>query len=108
MIRLAVLLAALAPAGVAVAQAPAATPAVSTAPAASAAPAYSTQTTIGELLDNPETKAVLNMHIPQVVSHPDVEMGRPYPLNGITEYVPELTPELLAKIDADLAKVQRK
>jgi len=76
------------------------------APAATAAtPYYSSKTTIGELLDNPATKAVLVKYIPEVVSNPQIDQGRPYPLNGITDYVPELTPDMLAKIDADLAKV---
>jgi hypothetical protein len=84
----------------------AATPApVSGTTAMAASPYYSSKTTIGELLDNPATKAVLVKYIPEVVSNPQIEQGRPYPLNGITDYVPELTPDMLAKIDADLAKV---
>ena len=77
------------------------------APAAAAAPYYSSKTTIGELLDNPATKAVLMKYIPQVVTNPQIDQGRPYPLAGITEYVPELTPEMLAKIDKDLAPIPK-
>jgi len=74
---------------------------------AAATPYYSSKTTIGELLDNPATKAVLVKYIPEVVSNPQIDQGRPYPLAGITDYVPELTPALLAKIDADLATIPK-
>ena len=70
--------------------------------------AYSSKSLIGDLLDNPETKAVLLKHIPNVVNDPMIEQGRGFPLEGIVQFVPELTPEVLAKIDADLAKVQKK
>jgi hypothetical protein len=83
------------------------TTATPTPTAGAATPYYSSKTTIGELLDNPATKAVLVKYIPEVVSNPQIDQGRPYPLAGITEYVPELTPELLAKIDADLAVVPK-
>ena len=81
----------------------------SAAAAQAPAPAYSVAaTTIGELLDNPATKAVLNKYIPEVVSHPQIDQGRPMTLPQIVEYAPQLTPELLAKIDADLKTVAKK
>ena len=71
-------------------------------------PAYSCATTdIGDLLDNPATKAVLVKWIPEVVGSPDIKKGRVYTLDFIAPYAPELTPAMLAKIDADLAKVPR-
>jgi para-nitrobenzyl esterase len=77
-------------------------------PAAGAAtPYYSSKTTIGELLDNPATKAVLVKDVPDMVANPQIDQGRPYPLNAVTAYVPELTPEMLAKIDADLAPIPK-
>lgn len=80
-------------------------PAAAPAPAA-AAHAYSTSTTpIGDLLDNPATKAVLIKWIPEVVNDPRIDQGRLYTLQDIVTYVPALTPEMLAKIDADLATV---
>jgi len=77
------------------------------APASAAAPhAYSTSTTsIGELLDNPATKAVLTKWIPEMVNNPEIDRGRLYTLEDVVAYAPELTPEMLAKIDADLAMV---
>ena len=51
-------------------------PAAAPAPAA-AAHAYSTSTTpIGDLLDNPATKAVLIKWIPEVVNDPRFDQGR--------------------------------
>ena len=79
-----------------------------TAPAA-AETVYSSKTTkIGTLLDNPDTKAVLVKYIPEVVSNPQIDQGRDFTLVDIVQYAPELTPDMLAKIDADLAKVPHK
>jgi para-nitrobenzyl esterase len=90
------------------ASAQAQTPAAPAAPAmAAATPYYSSKTTIGELLDNPATKAVLVKWVPYMVANPQIDQGRPYPLNAVTAYVPELTPEMLAKIDADLATIPK-
>jgi hypothetical protein len=97
MIRAAALALALAATSPAAAQAPAPAPAYSVA-----------ATTIGELLDNPDTKAVLNKHIPEIVGHPQIVQGRPLTLPQIVEYAPQLTPELLARIDADLKAVAKK
>jgi para-nitrobenzyl esterase len=77
-------------------------------PAAAQAPAYSSKSTVGALLDEPEARAVLVKYIPEVVSDPRIDQGRDFALEGLAQYVPALTPELLAKIDADLAKVVRK
>jgi hypothetical protein len=79
-----------------------------TAPAA-AETVYSSKTTlIGTLLDNPATKAVLLKDIPEVVNNPQIDQGRDFTLVQIVQYAPELTPEMLAKIDADLATVPHK
>ncbi len=78
------------------------------APAAAAATGYSVKSTVGDLLDNPATKAVLEKYVPEVVSNPQIEQGRPFPLEGIAPYAPTLTPEMLAKIDADLKAVPAK
>jgi len=91
----------------AVASSAAAQSAATPAPGAAATPYYSSKTTIGELLDNPATKAVLVKDVPDMVANPQIDQGRPYPLNAVTAYVPELTPEMLAKIDADLAPIPK-
>ena len=70
-------------------------------------PAYSTEdTTIGELLDDPKAKAVLEKLIPEFVNAERVDESRGFTLRSIQQYAPEiLTDEALDKIDAELAKV---
>jgi para-nitrobenzyl esterase len=72
-----------------------------------AAGAYSTQTTpIGDLLDDPAAKAVLAQNVPDVVKNDQVDMARGMTLRDIQQYAPDvLTDAVLAKLDADLAKV---
>jgi hypothetical protein len=79
-------------------------------PAFAADPAFSTSTTdIGTLMDNPETKAVLEKIIPDVISNPQFEMARPMTLKAIQVYAADkLTDEKLAEIDAELAKIAAK
>ena len=38
--------------------------------------AFTLDTTLGEILDNPQAKAVLDKHLPGVSSNPIVAMGR--------------------------------
>lgn len=78
--------------------------------AALAGQAFSTsETDIGTLLDNPDTKAVLVKFIPDTVTDPQFELARPMTLKQVQPYAPEKFPdELLAKIDAELAKVPAK
>lgn len=77
-------------------------------PPAAASTGYSVKSTIGDLLDNPATKAVLQKHVPEMVASDQIEQGRPFPLEGVAAYVPSLTPEMLAKIDADLKAIPPK
>jgi hypothetical protein len=71
---------------------------------------YSTaDTDIGTLLDDPRVKAVLDKHVPGFADDPQVQMARPMTLKTIQQYAPErFTDEVLAKIDADLAKLSEK
>jgi len=73
-----------------------------------AAPTYTTEeTTIGELLDNPATKAVVAKYLPDVVSSDQIDMARGMTLRGIQQYSPDIiTDDILTKIDADLAKLE--
>lgn len=82
------------------AQAPAAAP-------AAAAPAYSSSSTVGDLLGNPAAKAVLTNFIPDVVNHPQINEALPMQLRELAQYVPTLTAEMFAKIDAELAKIPK-
>ncbi|MGR4863234.1 hypothetical protein [Caulobacter sp. LARHSG274] len=79
------------------------------APAAAAPAAYTTENTeIGALLDDPAAKAVLAKHIPNVVANPGIDQARSMTLKQVQQYSPDLTDEVLAKIDADLAKLPAK
>ncbi len=101
LIRTAALMLLMAPATLA-AQQPAPTP-----PPATPAPAaqYSTATTtIGALIDNPVTRAVLVRHLPGIIENPNVEQARPLTLRMAQSYAPEMLPTaLLDLIDQDLA-----
>ncbi|MCE3288626.1 MAG: hypothetical protein K0R83_638 [Caulobacter sp.] len=80
------------------------------APAAAAKAAWSTATTpLGDLLANPETKAVLEKHLPGISTNPEVEPVKGLSLKAIQPYAPDRLPDaLLAAIDVDLAKVPAK
>lgn len=72
-----------------------------------AASAYSTGATdIGTLLDNPDTKAVLQKHLPGFADNPQIEMARSMTLKQIQGFAGDaITDEALARVDADLAKL---
>jgi hypothetical protein len=78
------------------------------APAYAADAKYSTaETQIGTLLDNAETKAVLDKHIPTFASNPQIAMARSMTLKAIQGFAGDaLTDAVLAKIDADLAQIK--
>lgn len=80
------------------------------APAAAAKAAWSTATTpLADLLANPETKAVLEKHLPGISTNPEVEPVKGLSLKAIQPYAPDRLPDaLLAAIDVDLAKVPAK
>ena len=86
--------------------APAAEPA---APAPAPAPArYSTaESALGDLLDNPATKAVLATHIPALIANEGISQARGMTLKTLQNYAGDmLSDEVLARIDADLAKIK--
>lgn len=75
-----------------------------------ATPAFSTTTsTIGELIDNAQTKAVLDSHLPGFADNEQVAMARSLTLRQLQQFAPDqFTDEVLAMIDADLAKIEGK
>jgi len=80
-----------------------AVPALAQPAAAPAAKTFSVQTsTVGELLDNPAAKAIFEKYLPTVVANPQLELGRAMTLPDIVQYAPEITPDKLAAIDAEL------
>ena len=60
---------------------------------------------MGTLLDGPESKAVLEKHIPDFVSNPQIEQTRGMSLQSLQAFAPTLTDDVLVEIDKDLAKV---
>lgn len=80
------------------------------ASAAGATVGYSVAATdLGVLLDNPQTKAVLDKYIPQMVNSEQIAMARSMTLKSLQQYAGEtLTDDTLAKIDTDLGKVPAK
>jgi para-nitrobenzyl esterase len=86
----------------------AAAPLAVAAPAA--APAYSTSTsTIGELVDNPQTRPIFEKYLPGISTNDQFAMARPMTLRQVQSYAPDMfTDEKLAKIDAELAKLPAK
>ena len=95
---IAALLAAATPAFAQTAAAPAAT---------AAAPHYSIQTSkLGELADNPQTRAILEKHFPEILHHPQFDEGRDLTIPDTVQYLPDVvTPEKMAAMDAELKTV---
>jgi hypothetical protein len=67
---------------------------------------FSTDSKLGDLLDNEQTKAILEKHMPGISTHPQIGMGRGFPLKMVAQFSGGLiTPEMLTAVDADLAKL---
>jgi para-nitrobenzyl esterase len=78
-------------------------------PAAAPLAAYTTaDTSIGDLIDNPALRELLDKHFPGFSQKDGIDQGRPMTLKSVQQYVPELTDKALAELDADLAKVAAK
>jgi hypothetical protein len=76
------------------------------APVAAKAAYSSTTTPLGDLIKNPEAKAVLEKHLPGISTNPEVEPVLGLTLKAIQPYAPDRLPDaLLAAIDVDLAKL---
>jgi len=85
----------------------AAEPATTAAPTP-ATPKYTTaDTEIGTLLDDPAARAILDKFVPEMTSSDQIDMARAMTLKSIQAYAPDdLTDEILAKIDAEFAKLK--
>ena len=87
----------------------AAAPALADTAAVPAAAFSSAETDIGTLIDNPDTKAVLDKHMPGFSDNPQIAMARAMTLKQIQGFASDqITDEKLAAIDADLAKIAAK
>jgi hypothetical protein len=74
--------------------------------AADAAKPLTADSTMGELVGNPKAKDVLNKYIPEIVSNPQMEQAKGMSLRSLQQFAPNITDDLLKKIDADLAKIK--
>lgn len=63
---------------------------------------YSMQTTVGELIDTPETKAIIEEIMPQVLQHPLLEVGRSFKFEDAIPYIEDMIEE------GDVEKVQKR
>ena len=88
-----------------------ATPAWAQAPDApvqgEAATKYSIKTsTLGQLLDNPQTKAIFEKYFPEVAHHERISEGLDLTLPEVVQYLPDVvTPEKLAAMDTELKAI---
>src|ERR1700753_2128492 len=84
--------------------------AIAQAPAAVAVQHYSTSTTdIGTLIDDPAAHAIVDKHLPGVLSGDQIDMARSMTLKAIQQFAPEqISDKALADLDADLAKLAPK
>jgi hypothetical protein len=84
--------------------------AIAQTPAPAAAAHYTTaDTDIGTLLDDPAAKAIVDKYIPGFSSGDQINMARAMTLKSIQQYAPDrFTDQVLASIDADLAKLPAK
>lgn len=80
------------------------------APVAVAASTYSiSNTTIGALLDDLAAKAILDKYLPGLSTNAQIAMARGMTLKAVQPFAADkITDEVLAKIDADLAKLSLK
>jgi hypothetical protein len=51
---------------------------------------YSFETTVGEMLDTPEVRAILEEVCPQVLEHPLLEVGRTFKFVDALPYVQDM------------------
>ena len=67
---------------------------------------FSINSTVGELLENAETKAFLDKKMPELANHPALGMIRGMSLKAIAPFSNgKLTDEILATVDAELQKI---
>lgn len=66
----------------------------------------SSDSLVGDLLDNPAAKAILIKHVPELKDNDQIDQARPMPLRSLQAYAPDtFTDQVYADIDADLATI---
>ena len=63
---------------------------------------------MGEILDNPSAKSILDKHVPGLADNPQMQQARGMSLRNLQTFVHALTNETLAKIDKDLEETPKK
>ena len=65
---------------------------------------FSIESKLGDLLDNEQTKAVLEKHMPGISTHPQIGMGKGFALSMVAKFSGGLiSDEMLQKVNADLS-----
>jgi hypothetical protein len=66
----------------------------------------SSDSLVGDLLDNPAAKAILIKHVPALKDNDQIDQARPMTLRSLQAYAADtFTDKVLADIDADLATI---
>ncbi|WP_430295867.1 hypothetical protein [Pseudomonas aeruginosa] len=64
---------------------------------------YSVESKLGDLLDNEDAKAILEKAVPGLSEHPQLAMGRGFPLTTVIQYAGVDLPDgLLEQVDSEL------
>jgi len=82
-----------------------ATIALSASAAMAEGPKYTIESTMGDLLDNPQAHAILAKYLPDVVSSPQIDQGRGLTLHSLQQFLPNLTDDLLKQIGTELSQI---
>ncbi|MCJ2180264.1 hypothetical protein [Novosphingobium album (ex Hu et al. 2023)] len=92
---------------IAAAVAPAAFSPAAAIPSEPSKPKYSTaETPLGDLLDTPATKAILEKYLPELVANDQIEMARGMTLKQLQNYAGDMiTEEKLHAIDEAFVKI---
>lgn len=70
------------------------------------APKLSADSTIGALVDNEDSKGVLEKHFPGISTNPALGQARALSLRAVKQFLPGLTDEKLAAIDGELGMIE--
>ena len=65
---------------------------------------YTFETTVAELIDTPETRAIIEEIMPQVLEHPLLEVGRTFKFQDAIPYIEDMVEE--GDIDTLKAKLE--
>jgi hypothetical protein len=66
------------------------------------------KTNIGKLLDDPAARAIVDRHVKGLSGRPQIGLARSMTLKQLQTYSDEFSDDVLAKIDADFAKLPLK